>query len=698
MDWSLIIAFAAGLTALGVAVAVAVSPRSPAQRLFVAGMLLLSADSLAVTFSHIAVLPQDAAFWLLCRLFIVSLTPGVWLAFSIAYARENSRALLKQTRWLWLAALAVPAAAALLFRDELLSTVVESVPGAPWTVELGKAGLLLNLWMLIGGILVLMHLERTYRAAVGTMRWRIKFMVLGVGSIFVLRAFTASQVIIFGAANPSLQSVESLGLLIACAVICRALVRPGHFDVDVYAARSLLHSSLTILLAGIYLVVLGSAAKLTQRFGADSAFQFRAFVTLLALFFLSVLLLSDRARLWTRRFISRHLHRPLYDYRAVWRTFTESTARCVGQKELSDSIARVVCDVFQALSVSLWLADELKLRLSLETSTSLSSAGDRVISGTEAAAVIHSLSGKEEPVDIDVSRDPWAAVLRRANPGQFAGGGNRICVPIAAGKEFLGCMIVADRVGGVPYTTEDFELLKALGDQSAASLLNVQLSQKLAQAGQLQAFQAMSAFFVHDLKNTASTLALMLKNFPVHYHNVAFREDALRGISKTVTHINDLVERLNLLRHELDIRTADCDLNQLVTDTLRNHEAAEGIEFIKELRPIPALKADPAQLQKVVTNLLLNAREAVGNQGRITVETSRSNGWIVLGVADTGCGMSGEFINRSLFRPFQSTKKDGLGIGMFHCKMIVEAHRGKIEVESEVGKGTAFRVFLPVPA
>jgi len=65
-------------------------------------------------------------------------------------------------------------------------------------------------------------------------------------------------------------------------------------------------------------------------------------------------------------------------------------------------------------------------------------------------------------------------------------------------------------------------------------------------------------------------------------------------------------------------------------------------------------------------------------------------------VADNGCGMSQDFLNRSLFRPFQSTKKTGVGIGMFQSKMIVEAHGGRIEVESEQGKGSTFRVLLPI--
>jgi signal transduction histidine kinase len=78
------------------------------------------------------------------------------------------------------------------------------------------------------------------------------------------------------------------------------------------------------------------------------------------------------------------------------------------------------------------------------------------------------------------------------------------------------------------------------------------------------------------------------------------------------------------------------------------------------------------------------------------VTTEQRNGWAVLAVSDNGRGMSKTFMEQLLFRPFQTTKSEGLGIGLFHSRTIVEAHNGRIEVESEEGKGSTFRVLLPV--
>src|SRR5262249_51324607 len=157
------------------------------------------------------------------------------------------------------------------------------------------------------------------------------------------------------------------------------------------------------------------------------------------------------------------------------------------------------------------------------------------------------------------------------------------------------------------------------------------------------------------------TLSLMLQNMTRHFRDPAFQEDAVRGLSKSVTHINNLISELTLLRQGLEIKPLDTDLNQVVTAALAGLEGMADFPFVKTFSPLPRIPLDPVQIQKVVTNLVINAKEAAMPTGEIRVETSRRNGWVILSVADNGCGMSPEFIRHSLFRPFQSTKKKGLG-------------------------------------
>lgn len=257
-------------------------------------------------------------------------------------------------------------------------------------------------------------------------------------------------------------------------------------------------------------------------------------------------------------------------------------------------------------------------------------------------------------------------------------------------------ILLADRVSGIPFSLEENDLLKCIANHVGASLLGIQLTQQLMSAKEHEAVKSVSAFFAHDLKNAASTLSLMLRNLPVHFDDPAFRQDVQRGLAKTVDHMNHLINRLSLLRQQPEIKAVTSDLNKLVTTALSKWPPIPNIEISSNLQPLPALLLDPELIQNVITNLMLNARDAVGHGGQIRIQTGQQNGWAILTVSDDGCGMSPEFMQNSLFRPFKTTKKDGTGIGMFQCKTVVEAHRGKMEVESELGKGSSFRVLFPI--
>lgn len=701
MNTVVILADCAAIFCAAIAFGVALRARQFATRwIFIAGLLVLAAESVCVGLAAAATLPESVVQWQQWRHLAMAFIPGIWLVFSLSYSRGKALEYLKQWRVLLLFLFVLPVGLVVVWRNELIASLERIELTGQWVFRLGMPGIILYLVVLVGVVFVLMNLERTFRTSVGMMRWRIKFMLLGLGVLFAARVYTGSQVLLFGGIELYAEYINLGALIAACLLILRAFFRAGHFEVDVYPSREILQSSVTVLLVGVYLLIVGVFAKAVSFFGGETFFVLKTFLILVALVVLTVLLLSDRVRLVTRRVVSRHFERPVYDYRQVWRDFTIATGVCVDQTELCRAVVTLVADMFQVLSVTIWLVDENEERLTFAASTSLSQiqAANLQPQGAAVAQVVQGLRGHPDPSDTESINEGWASVLRQCHPNEFHKGGGRICVPVISGEKVLGLLMLGDRVSGVPFAPQDLDLLKCIGSQLSASLLNVQLSQKLLQAKELEAFQTMSTFFVHDLKNTASTLNLMLKNLPVHFGDPAFRDDALRGIAKTVTHINDVIGRLSQLRQELKLNPGESDLNELVAQVVGTRQAVAGIVMAKELRPLPRLVLDQEQIVRVVTNLVLNATEACNGQGQVRVETDPVNGGVVLTVTDTGCGMSAEFINQSLFRPFQTTKPRGLGIGMFQSKMIVQAHGGRIDVQSELGKGTTFRVFFPLPA
>jgi putative PEP-CTERM system histidine kinase len=671
-----------------------------ANRLFAAGLVLLATECAFVGLSAAAATGEQVAGWQWWRLVVTALMPGVWLWFALVYSRGNHQEYVARWRWGLAASFALPLLVVMVASNELIRRVEFSTLPGEWTVVLGSSGKLLHICLLLGAVLVLVNLERTFRAAVGTMRWRIKLVVLGLGILLLVNIFTSSQVLVYGAVSLTLETVNAGALLVACGLIALSLRRTGRFAIDVYPSHAFLHRSLTAVLAGLYLVVVGALAEWSTVIGGDAAFPLKAFFLLVSLVVLTLLLLSDRAQEYTRSFVSRHLRRPRYDYRQVWQSFTEKTAACPAAPEFCQAVARWAAETFNVLSVTLWLVDESKRRLIFGASTALTDADATALiaADTDLSPVFAALGQKAFPVNVDQIREPWGETLRQFCPGYFEKGGSRVAVPLASGGELLGLMTLGDRVSGVPYAIEDFELLKNVGDQAGGGLLNLQLSRRLLEVREMQAFQTMSAFFVHDLKNTASTLSLMLQNLPRHFDNPEYRQDALRSLGKCVGHINDLIAQLGRLRRGLELHRQPAALHTVVGAALASLELTGQARLEKQLQPVPPTSLDAEQIGRVVTNLVLNAFDALPSGGEVRVETGERPGWVMLTVADNGQGMTPEFVRKSLFRPFQTTKQKGMGIGLFHSKMIVEAHGGKIEVESTAGQGTTFRVLLPAAA
>jgi putative PEP-CTERM system histidine kinase len=693
MTPSTIVLYVASFTAAGAALVVSFrSSKSLARVCFIAGMVGFALEAIFGEIWITAGSARSAQFWQTAVLLTKSLLPAIWLAFSLTYARGAARTSLSASRFTLSAVLALPLIMTIVFSREV--AVISGNLAGP--VPLATMAKLLSATLLISNVLILMNLERTIRAAVGTMRWRIKFVFLGLAVIFGTRIYTESETLLFSVNILSLIQLEAAALVIGCLLIGVAYVRRGFSEIDVYPSGAAIRSSITVLVCGIYLLIVGILARVVAKFGGAPAFPLQALILMLGLVGLTALLLSDRIRQRIQLFVSRHFKRPQHDFRVIWTRLTQTTAAVLDERTLCASAARLVSETFNALSVSLWLTDESQECLvrgdhASESVISVRSARMPLVIKSVPPATIGS-----RPFELDNSTLIWAAPIKAEVIPQFPEGGKILCVPLIAAERSLGIMVVADRVHATPYTVEEMDLLECIGDQVATNLLSIRLAKQLMLAKELEAFQTISAFFVHDLKNAASTLGLMLQNLPVYFDDPAFRDDALRGIGRAAERINGIIARLSNLRHDLQLALGEVELNALFREAIANLNGSPGAEVITDFGVIPLITADRDKLESVMTNLLLNARDAAGPVGKITVETFTEDNAVNFSVADNGCGMSAEFVEKSLFRPFRTTKKKGLGVGMFQAKMIVDAHGGKIHVKSKPDRGTTVRVTLPV--
>ncbi len=683
---------------LGVAVLLG-KERDPSRWWFLAGMFLLGFEAaLSYTAVHAPSL-EEKGHWIASTFLAKCLLPCVWLGFSLSYSRGDRSSFLTRWRWILALALVLPLGFWVGMRGELLAyfrAISSGEIGGEF--GLGIYGRILCAWLLIAAVLILVNLERTISAAVGVVRWRIKFLIVGIGLIFGAKIFVLSEALLFSSLVPLAGKLETGALLIGVALMAVAFFRRAFSRLDIYPSRAVLQSSLTVLLVGGYLLAVGVLAPVVASLGAGSSIPLEAFFILFSMVALAVLLLSDRFRVRMQGFVSRHFQRPEHDFRKVWTRFTEQTSGILERDVLCRKFVDLTSEIFQALSVVLGVLDESGSRLRLVRTDRGGSKEGMPVEMAISREMVETARGQREVFDLESADGEWAQLLREACPSQFEDGGNRMAMPLVAVDRLIGVIVLADRVNGVGYSQEERELLQCMGDQMAGSLLNRSLSDKLLLATEAGAFQTMATFFVHDLKNTASNLNLMLKNLPRRFDDPDYREDALRSIARTVDRINAQISGLGAFRVALDIEPVSFDLPTLVYDTLLGIAERPGIRVVYDSDEPLEMVADREQLQSILQNLILNGLDAMAVRdrvGEIRIETASVESGIAITIQDEGCGMTPEFIRDSLFRPFRTTKKQGLGVGMFQCKMMVEAHLGRIEVESESGKGTLFRLYFP---
>jgi putative PEP-CTERM system histidine kinase len=286
-----------------------------------------------------------------------------------------------------------------------------------------------------------------------------------------------------------------------------------------------------------------------------------------------------------------------------------------------------------------------------------------------------------------------------ADEASFANAiGAKFLVPLMNNGGVEGIVAFNKQVSGEQYVYEDYDLMKILGKQAALALSNFRLSHELIEARELAVIAKISSFVVHDVKNHLSSLSMIIENADEHIANPDFQKDMLNSIQKSIGRMQRLVQRLRSIPEKDTLNTSVVDISALTRGSVKELSMAKRdveIEYYGE--PIMA-EANAEELKKVILNLLLNALDACGNNAAIKASSSTDGIMAYLRIEDNGCGISEEFIRDHLFKPFRSTKRVGLGIGLYQCKQIVEAHGGTISVESEIGKGTAFTLSLPLAA
>ncbi len=241
------------------------------------------------------------------------------------------------------------------------------------------------------------------------------------------------------------------------------------------------------------------------------------------------------------------------------------------------------------------------------------------------------------------------------------------------------------------------------------NLMTERLREQLAreaEARQFESFVRLSAMLTHDLKNAIEALSLIVGNMEVHFHNERFRADAMKSLTLATEKLKGLVARITNPvttlsgEHRRPVPTDITALLRRVAGVITEPVRGKYDIDINLAAPVYAL-VDAERMEKVIENLVINGIEAMNEKGsgKLTITAGAENSRrVFFTVTDTGRGMSAQFIELRLFRPFATTKKSGVGLGLYTCREVVRANGGSIQVQSDEGIGTTFRIVLPSAA
>ncbi|AOU97349.1 hypothetical protein BI364_04505 [Acidihalobacter yilgarnensis] len=274
-----------------------------------------------------------------------------------------------------------------------------------------------------------------------------------------------------------------------------------------------------------------------------------------------------------------------------------------------------------------------------------------------------------------------------------------LIIPLSHESKLISFVILTESRAPHNLSWEDLDLLKTAAQQIAAYLAQYEISQSLSQARQFQTFNQLSTFLMHDLKNLIAQQSLLVQNANRHKHNPVFVDDMIATIDDSVQRMSHILNQLQDGKESR--RKAKFKIGKLIENAISTSH---------DRLPCPTLKIDAhtSNMEIVIDNhafamvllhLIRNAQDACTNDDTIEIHITVQAPYIMIDVSDTGCGMTQDFIRNRLFTPFDSTKSSrGMGIGAYQARTFARLHGGDVEVESDPGVGTKFRLwFLTTP-
>lgn len=563
----------------------------------------------------------------------------------------------------------------------------------PWLLEL--AGLPdgvetdLNFLLWFGfSLAVIAWTEQIYRLSNETERWQLKYLCLALVFIYGYDLLMYTEAEVLEGINPIFWQTRGIVVAVVAPLFAISVSRGPKHTADLQASKHVVFHTFSLIAAGIYLIYMAAVGyALGEMKGTWSGVIQITFLSISGILFV-VLVVSSRVRDLLRVWLSKSFFSYRFDYRREWLDFTQTMAK--SEDSTPSAVVQAMAKICGSPAGLLWTrTDEGRFTL------------------TENWRMDHPKELMDvEPLARWLEQTIWVIDLRewRESPELYSN--------LELSEELLEVpkawliipLMFTDRLEGIlllchpevipDINWEDRDLLKLAGRASATHLARYKANKALLELRQFEAFNSLSAYVLHDLKNILAQQSLIVFNKEFCRDDPEFIDDVFEAVESSVERLKRLMAQMRSGQRGGESEIVE--LNKLIKEAINSKKSLKPTPVFSATDPEFFIRADGGQLAEVFGHLIQNAQEATPNDGEISVSVMQKNRNIQVVIKDNGIGMAQDFVDNELFKPFATTKGlSGMGIGAHESREYIRSLGGDIFVESTRGEGSCFYVILP---
>ena len=539
--------------------------------------------------------------------------------------------------------------------------------------------------MLALSVIGLSAVEQLWRNTPPTSSRGIKPLCLALAALFGFDLYIHAEAALFGMPAQDTWAIRGFVVTLCLPLLWLFGARNPDARLAVTLSRRLVFHSAALAACGSYLLLMSAAGFYVRDFGGRWGPALQALLLFTGALLFVALATSGALRAALRISVAKHFFTLRYDYRETWLKLTATLAQAKSFNDAAARITQALADLVESPAGALWWRDE---------------HGDFHPAAHHDLGPLNACEPHTNPALQSLINCP--GVIDLATPGQapqlevlHALPNARLIVPLNRHGVLQGFVILMPPRIPLDINWEVRDALKTAAAQAVSDLSHWHNFDALLTARKFETANSLATFTLHDLKNCVAELSLLLSNAKRHGANPQFQQDMLTTIEHVVSKMRALMNAMQQGVHESKVGEVDV---ASILENLIGKMALQQPAPRLHIERSASVQADATRLTRVIGHLLQNAIDATDANGGVWVNLGLKGNHAVIEIHDTGQGMSEEFVRDRLFKPFQTTKSAGMGIGAFETQQYIRALGGRIDVTSTPGQGTSMAVRLPLAA